>query len=202
MQQNDFGRTPIFRDYKAIPQLFDSGACFVAFDTETTGLSSQNDYLTEIGAVKFNCHGEISSFDQLIKPPVPIPFFIENITHITNSLVKDCPPAEKALVDFISFLGDENVVLVAHNAPFDLGFINVLLHKMGFGPLPNLTIDSLPLSRWLHPEFRNQCVDGPYRLQSLAQRFNIEVKSAHRADDDSRVLKEIFLRLVEDSRTK
>lgn len=200
MQQNNSGSgTCFFRDYERIAKLFYSGATFVAFDTETTGLESKNDYLTEIGAVKFNYGGEISTFDQLIKPPVPIPPFLENLTHITNQMVQDCPDASTVLRDFLYFLGDKKTILIAHNAPFDLGFINAQMERMGQPNIQNMTIDTLPLTRWTYPQFRNESEKGQYKLQSLAKRFNIEVRSAHRADDDARVLREIFVRTITDS---
>ncbi len=203
MLQNNFGKKPVmFRDYENIARLFYSGATFVAFDTETTGLEPSSDHLTEIGAVKFNYEGELGSFDQLIKPPVPIPSFLENLTHITNEMVANCPDASTALGSFLSFLGGKETILIAHNAPFDLGFLNAQMQRMGWPIIPNTSIDSLPLARWVHPEFRSESEKGQYKLQSLAKRFNVEVRSAHRADDDARVLKEIFLKMIEDSLPK
>ena len=189
----------MFKDYEHLAKLFYSGVTFVAFDTETTGLECHKDYLTEIGAVKFNCDGEISRYDQLIKPPVPIPSFLVDLTHITNEMVQNCPPASKILPDFLSFLGDKNTILVAHNAQFDLGFINMEMSRLGLPSVPNTTIDSLPLARWVYPEFKQEAEKGQYKLQTLAKRFNVEVLSAHRADDDARVLMEIFQRMLKDS---
>ncbi len=203
MLQNNTGRySCFFRDYEHLAKLFYSGATFVAFDTETTGLESKTDYLTEIGAVKFNYAGEIATFDQLIKPPVPIPPFLENLTHITNEMVKNCPDASHALTDFLTFLNGKNTILIAHNAPFDLGFINVQMERMGYPELPNTTIDSLPLARWTYPQLKYESEKGQYKLQNLAKRFNISVHSAHRADDDARVLKEFFLRVIKDSMSR
>lgn len=199
MPQNNTNEKPaMVRDYENLAKLFYSGATFVVFDTETTGLEPTRDYLTEIGAVKFNCRKEIESFDQLIKPPVPIPHFLEQLTHITNEMVADCPDASTVLDDFLSFIGMDSI-LIAHNAPFDLGFLNAQMARMGRSIIHNRTIDSLPFARWVHPEFRSDTEKGPYKLQTLAKRFSIKVLSAHRADDDARVLKELFLRLLSDS---
>lgn len=202
MQPNNTTSKPkgkMFTDYEHLAKLFYSGTTFVAFDTETTGLDCGRDYMTEIGAVKFNSKGEIARFDQLIKPPVPIPKFLENLTHITNEMVADCPCASKVLQDFLLFLNGKETVLIAHNAQFDLGFLNMEMIRMGLPSVPNITIDSLPLARWVYPEFRQESEKGQYKLQTLAKRFNVEVLSAHRADDDARVLMEIFHRILKDS---
>ena len=201
---NSVGKPPqpkmyLYRDYKHLARLFYSGAVFVAFDTETTGLHSETDYLMEVGAIKFTCNGEISRFDQLIKPPIPILPFLTNLTHITNEMVKDCPSASKVLPDFLRFIGDKNAVLLAHNAPFDLGFLNVELVRMSVPTIHNQCIDTLPLARWAYPKFINETEKGPYKLQSLAKRFEIQVLAAHRADDDARVLMELFKRIIKDT---
>jgi len=193
----------MFKDYEHLAKLFYSGATFVAFDTETTGLECQNDYLTEIGAVKFNCNGEIARYDQLIRPPVKIPPFLVELTHITNEMVENCPVASKVMPEFLSFLGDKESILVAHNAQFDLGFLNMEMMRMGLPSVPNTTIDSLPLARWVYPEFKQEAEKGQYKLQTLVDPRAGEEgqpENVHRrADDDARVLMEIFQRILKDS---
>ncbi|MFA6937254.1 MAG: 3'-5' exonuclease [Treponema sp.] len=181
----------IYREFKRLASLVNEGSVFCAFDTETTGLHSSQDFLMEIGAVKFNKDGVISTFDSLIKPPVSITPFVTNITHIDDELVKDKPAASSVVQDFLRF--SEHTVLIAHNAPFDVGFINAELSRMTFPELKNQIIDTLPLSRWAYPAL------GKYKLQFLAENFNIDVKNAHRADDDARVCMEVFLRCVKDT---
>ena len=181
----------LYRDFKTLARLLEGGSVFCAFDTETTGLHAQEDFLMEIGAVKFSKDGVIATYDQLIKPPVPISSFVTSITHIDDNLVKDCPSAKEILPDFLRF--SEGTFLVAHNAPFDLGFVNTELERMTFPVLKNKTIDTLPLSRWSYPKL------GKYNLQFLAEQFKIDVRSAHRADDDARVCMEVFLRCVKDT---
>ena len=181
----------IYRDFKTLARLLNGGSVFCAFDTETTGLHAVQDHLMEIGAVKFDKDGVIATFDQLIKPPVPISPFVTSITHIDDNLVSSCPPVEKAVQDFLRFC--DGTFLIAHNAPFDLGFVNTALERMTFPPLKNKTIDTLPLSRWSYPTL------GKYNLQFLAEQFKIEVRAAHRADDDARVCMEVFLRCIKDT---
>src|SRR5574344_2482779 len=87
----------IYRDFKTLARLLNGGSVFCAFDTETTGLHAAQDHLMEIGAVKFNKDGVIATFDELIKPPVPISSFVTSITHINDALVAQCPAASKVI---------------------------------------------------------------------------------------------------------
>ncbi len=189
----------MYRDYKHLASLFYSGTVFVAFDTETTGVHKEKDYLMEIGAVKFDCKGEISRFDMLIKPPVCVPHFVKTLTHISDEMLEGQPCAFDALLEFIRFLGGKNTILIAHNAPFDIGFINTELRRSNLPLLENTCIDSLPLARWTYPDLNNEKTSGNYKLQALAQRFGVEAVAAHRAGDDARVLMEVFKRIVRDA---
>ena len=95
----------IFNDYKHLALNYYSEKVFVAFDTETTGLKASEDFMIEIGAVKFDCGGMIGEpFDMLIRPPVLIPPMIENLTHITNNMVQDCPEEKEALIQFLKYI--------------------------------------------------------------------------------------------------
>jgi DNA polymerase III epsilon subunit family exonuclease len=181
----------LYRDFKTLARLLEGGSVFCAFDTETTGLHAQEDFLMEIGAVKFTKDGVIATYDQLIKPPVTISSFVTSITHIDDNLVKDSPNPAQALTSFLRF--SQGTYLIAHNAPFDLGFVNTELERMTFPILKNKAIDTLPLSRWAYPKL------GKYNLQFLAEQLKIEVRNAHRADDDARVCMEVFLRCVNDT---
>lgn len=186
-------------DYKRLARYYYGGSVFLAFDTETTGLRCKDDQLLEIGAVKFNKDGLIGEpFDALIKPPVPIPPFITDLTHITEEMVKDKPPVKNALWGFLSYIGDSNVILLAHNAPFDLGFVQTNMEKANLGELKNKTVDTLPLSRWAYPELAKNPEKGQYKLQSLAKTLEINVIEAHRASDDARVCMELFKRIIKD----
>lgn len=188
----------LFKDYRHLAREYYRGSTFVAFDTETTGLKASNDYIIEIGAVKFNKNGIIGSyFDTLIKPPVEINPFITSLTHISNEMVQDKPDEKVVLPDFINYIENKNTYLIAHNAPFDLGFINTALERNMMPSLNQITIDTLPLSRWAFPELANKPEKGVYKLQSLAQTLDISVLSAHRACDDARVCMELFIKCIE-----
>ncbi len=95
---------------------------FVVFDIETTGFSNTNDKITEIGAVKIENFKIVDRFSELINPEKDISYKIQELTGITNELIKDKPTIEEVLPKFMEFVGDS--VLVAHNAEFDTGFIS------------------------------------------------------------------------------
>ncbi|MCA1949836.1 MAG: 3'-5' exonuclease [Treponema sp.] len=101
---------------------------FIAFDTETTGLEPKTDRIVEIGAVKFDSLGPIGRFSVLINPGIPMPAEASRVNGITDEMLSKQPPIEEVLPDFLSFIGSG--VLVAHNAPFDLSFINAALARL------------------------------------------------------------------------
>lgn len=161
------------------------GGVFVAFDTETTGLSPVSDRLTEIGAVKFDRHGIMARFSTLIDPGIPIPPEITELTGISNSMTDGKPPAEAAVEDFLRFAG--GMPLIAHNAGFDISFLTAALSAAGKPAPGNQVIDSKLMAGKVFPGLKS------YSLQKLAAGFGINVISAHRAEDDARVCMELFL---------
>lgn len=190
----------LFKSFRHLAWEFYSGKTFVAFDTETTGLKAESGFIIEIGAVKFSCDKDsFIPLDILIKPPVQLSEFITNLTHITDTMLCGCPCAKEALPEFLNFIGGSGTVLVAHNAPFDLGFVNSELKRSGLPELKNACIDTLQASLWAYPELKSLSEKGQYRLQSLAKRFSIPVKAAHRAHDDARVCMELFRRILSDT---
>ena len=118
------------KDYKQMFRLVKSGETFVAFDTETTGLSAENCRIIEIGAVKFNSTGVISRFSTLINPQQHIPVQITQITHIDDSMVKDKPVIKDILSEFLDFLSDS--IVIGHNVQFDLRFLKAECERNGF----------------------------------------------------------------------
>lgn len=185
---------------RTIRDFFEKDYTYVALDTETTGLHPKENHLIEIGAVKFNRYGILDApMDILIKPPVEIPMFITELTGIDDFMVRNSPPASQAIEKLLDYAGDDNTILVAHNAPFDIHFINSELERIGKKQLKHSIIDTLRLARNFHPDYKGT-MEGPYRLQSLASRFNINVEHAHRANDDARVCMEIFITLANEHR--
>lgn len=182
----------LLNDYRRMNRLVHSGAVFCALDTETTGLKPVEERIIEIGAVKFDKSGILGSFSTLVNPRVLIPPFCQQLTGITNKMVFGQKEFKEIAGDFLDFLGEETII-VAHNAQFDLRFVNAELERMNKPPLPNKAIDTLHFSRWTYPENEH------WTLQYLANQFKIEVKSAHRASDDARVCMELFFKCIEGS---
>ena len=114
-------------------------------------------------------------------------------------MAQDGVSESSALLSFLSYLDTQNTVLIAHNAPFDLGFMHAGLERCALGPLKNKCIDTLPLARWAYPKLVLEPQKGQYKLQSLASRFCINVMAAHRASDDARVCMEVFKRILSDT---
>ncbi len=98
---------------------------FTAFDLETTGLEKTRDRIVEIGAVKFDAMGVIARFNVLINPGIPMPPEAGRVNGISDEMLADKPPIEEVMGDFVDFVGDS--ILIAHNAPFDTGFVNEAL---------------------------------------------------------------------------
>lgn len=170
-------------------QMFDSGAIFTAFDTETTGLNPEEEKILEIGAVSFDRLGIRARYNVLINPQRKILPEITRVNGIDDSMVSGKLTFAENVPHFLGFIKDS--VLIAHNTPFDLGFVNNELKLAGMKPLENQTADTLTLSRAMLPNL------GKYNLQFLAKYFEINVVNAHRAEDDARVCMEVFLKLLE-----
>lgn len=181
----------VFRDYRKLRRLFESGEVFCAFDTETTGLSPSNDSIIEIGAVKFDKGGTISKFGSLVKIAFPLSPQIVRITGISDEMLSCAPGIEKVLADFREF--SRGTILVAHNAMFDWNFVEQELARASLPRIKNKIIDTLAAARWAYP------LNKGHSLQYLAAGMEIKAESAHRAYDDARVCMEVFLRILRDT---
>lgn len=153
---------------------------YVVFDLETTGLyPNSGDSIIEIGAVKIKNGEIIDRYDELINPEKSLTEEIIKITGITNEMLIDKRVEEDGIKDFIKWVG--NYPMVAHNAKFDISFIENALERYNFGKLNNIVIDTLGLSRYLESSERY------HNLATLVKRYNIpwEENKHHRADYDS-----------------
>lgn len=163
----------------------DLNADFVVFDIETTGFSPVNNKIIEIGAVKIR-QGEITDrFSVFVNPGVPIPFEIEKLTSINDSMVMDAPPIEVILPQFLDFCRD--AVLVAHNANFDMSFIMENAKRQGLSRKFTF-VDTLGIARVLLTH------QAKHTLDAVAKTLSISLENHHRAVDDAECTAHIFLK--------
>ncbi|WP_149554944.1 3'-5' exonuclease [Treponema pectinovorum] len=189
MTMTERPRLKIINSIKKIKELYDSGRIFCALDTETTGINPEMEHITEIGAVKFSKNGFIESFSTLVNPNVKLSAFITQLTGITDSMLQFAPQIRDVLPNLRDFCKD--AIIVAHNAQFDLRFVNAEALRLGFSPLPNEAVDTLILSRTLLPENKT------WKQPDLALQFNIETEQNHRALSDAKVCKALFTTLMQ-----
>jgi DNA polymerase III epsilon subunit family exonuclease len=174
-----------------------SETTFVVIDLETTGASPKaGSGITEIGAVKVRGGEVIGIFESFINPGESIPSYITALTGITNEMLSDAPSIAVVLPTLLEFLGNEiETVVVAHNAPFDLGFLKAASETHEY-PWPQYRVlDTVKLAR--HLLSRDEVYDC--KLSTLAQFFDTPVQPTHRALDDAHstvaVLHGLFERL-------
>lgn len=150
---------------------------YIVFDVETTGLSAVYDKIIELAAVKMYKGNVIDTFEAFINPGVPLSQLIINLTGITDNMLRDAPSEAAVIPKFKEFC--EDAILVAHNASFDMGFINKAYEHVGLPEAHNPVIDTLELSRFLHPQLKS------HRLNTLAKRYNVSLEQHHRAVFDA-----------------
>ena len=152
-------------------------ATYVVFDVETTGLSAVYDTIIELAAVKMHKGNVEASFDEFIDPGHPLSNTTINLTGITDEMVRGSKSEEEVLRLFREF--SEGAVLVAHNASFDMGFLNTSYRKYGIPEAENPVIDTLELARYLYPEFKR------FGLGVLSKKFGVSLEQHHRAIYDA-----------------
>lgn len=160
----------------------------VVFDLETTGFSPTQNRIIEIGAVKVE-NGEITDrFSTFVNPQVPIPFRIEQLTSINDNMVMDAPTIEEVLPKFLDFIGD--AVLAAHNASFDVSFIEENMRRQGLWR--DFTyVDTVALARVLLPQLNR------FKLDTVAKALHVQLQHHHRAVDDAECTAGIYLKFME-----
>ncbi|HSG79703.1 MAG TPA: DEDD exonuclease domain-containing protein [Acidimicrobiia bacterium] len=163
---------------------------FCILDLETTGGSAADCEITEIGAVRYRGGEREGTFQTLVNPGAPIPPFITVLTGITQAMVVEAPRIAEALPTFLEFIGD--AVIVGHNIRFDMSFLNAAAERLGYGRLPNRTLDTIGLARRLiRAETRN------LKLSTLAAFFRSPTTPTHRALDDATATAHVFWGLLE-----
>ena len=160
---------------------------FVVFDLETTGLG-HDDKITEIGAVRMECGEVTATFSTLVNPGRPIPYAVQRLTGITDRMVAQAPTIEELLPAFLDFVG--GCPLVAHNAPFDAGFLRRECEALGL-TLNVPLVDTLRLARRVWPKLPS------YKLTFLTDYFCIAQNSAHRAWCDAEATGKLYCMMRE-----
>ena len=166
---------------------------FVCFDTETTGLKPEFEEITEIAAVKVRGGEVLEEFQTYVNPHKPIPANITELTGISDETVANAPDLSDALPAFLEFAGD--LPLVAHNAGFDMAFVNKGCERLGI-QRDFTSIDTVEMSKILFPDMAR------HRLDSMAKALKVGPFDHHRASEDAAVLGRIFIKLIEKMRTE
>ena len=159
---------------------------WVALDLETTGLSPKKDRIIEIGAVKFQGHEVLDTFQSFVNPGRRLSPFIRQFTGITQAQVNEAPPFSSVAGQFATFIGSSPVV--GHNLGFDLGFLEAEGLK-----LSNPRCDTWDLTFVMRPGLPE------YSLSRLASRMSLQHDRPHRAVDDALATKEVFVTMVEEA---
>ena len=154
-----------------------SEATYVVFDVETTGLSAIYNDLIQVAASKMYKGNIIAEFDEFINPGHPLSAFTTELTGITDDHVKNAKPLIQVLKEFQEFCKD--TVLVAHNATFDVGFMNANYERHGLPKISQPVIDTLEFARNLYPEYKR------HGLGPLTKRFGVALEHHHMANYDA-----------------
>ncbi|MDC3414105.1 PolC-type DNA polymerase III [Aquibacillus sp. 3ASR75-11] len=168
-----------------------ASATYVVFDVETTGLSAVYDTIIELAAVKIKDGEIVDRFESFANPHQTLSQTTIDLTGITDDMVKDAPDIGDVLKDFHQWMGD--AILVAHNASFDMGFLNEGLKRIEYEKASNPVIDTLELARFLFPELKN------HRLNTLCKFLDIELTQHHRAIYDAEATGYLMWKLIKES---
>lgn len=179
-------------DASAIVDRADSGSMdrtYVVLDVETTGFSRHSDRLTEVAAVRI-CDGKVvDEYTTFVNPGKPIPEVVVKLTNITDEMVRNAPHPDQVIKELIEYVGQD--VLCAHNAKFDMGFLQSTALRAGlrFPDLP--VVDTLPMARALLPEMKG------HKLNLVCKQLGVQLTGHHRAINDTRATAQMFMRLME-----
>lgn len=164
---------------------------YIVVDLETTGLDPYKGCeIIEIGITEIKENKIVKNYSRLIKPKSHIPYFITEITNISDDMVKNEEGLEIVLPRFRKYIGDRTIV--AHNAKFDLKFLNFYLNEMNLPPIENhiCTLELLKKSKTYKGKNK--------KLETACEYYNIENKNAHRADSDTLATAKLFLILKDE----
>ncbi len=171
-----------------------SDSTYVVFDVETTGLSAVYNKLIQVAASKMHKGNVIEQFDEFIDPGHPLSEFTTQLTGITDDMVRGSKPLEQVLKEFQAFC--EGSILVAHNATFDVGFMNMNYQRHHLPVIKQPVIDTLEFARNLYPEFKR------HGLGPLTKRFQVSLESHHLANFDAEATGRLLFIFLNDAKEK
>src|SRR5574344_1246647 len=171
-----------------------SDATYVVFDVETTGLSAVNNSLIQIAASKMHKGNIVAEFDEFIDPGHPLSQFTTELTGITDEHVRGSKPLEQVLREFQDFC--QGSILVAHNATFDVGFMDVNYERAGLPTISQPVIDTLEFARNLYPDYKR------HGLGPLTKRFGVALEHHHMANYDAEATGRLLFIFLQDAREK
>lgn len=160
---------------------------YTALDVETTGLSAMDNRVTEIALVRMWGTNVVGQWSSLVNPGCAIPYYITRLTGINDAMVADAPAFPALIPTIRDYVGDS--ILLAHNAPFDRGFVDAELKRAGEKPIKNKWLDTVYMARKLLPQLPNR------KLATVAQHFGISCAGHHRAMADALMVAGIFARM-------
>lgn len=166
---------------------------YVVVDIETTGLSPQQNEIIEISAIRFENGIKKDTFSTLIKPDNEIPYFITQLTGISNKMVADAPDIKKAVTDFRKYLSDD--IIVGYNVNFDVNFIYDKLLENCSVKLGNDFVDVLRIARVVLTHL------STHKQTAVAEYYGLSVTGAHRAMKDCELCNAIFVQLQREMRS-
>ncbi|MDO5345196.1 MAG: PolC-type DNA polymerase III [Lachnospiraceae bacterium] len=161
---------------------------FVVFDLETTGFSPIHNRIIEIGAVRVEKGKITERFSTFVNPDVPIPYRIEQLTGINDGMVMDSPKIDEVLPRFLEFC--RGAVMVAHNASFDMSFIEENCRRLGMEQ-EFTYVDTVAMARVLLPALNR------FKLDTVAKALGVSLENHHRAVDDAGCTAEIFEKFIQ-----
>ena len=154
-------------------------------DIETTGMDWNFCNILEISSLKVRNKKIVGEFSELINPHEPIPYFIRNLTGITDEMVYNAPELKEVLIKFREFLKDD--IIVGHNVNFDVNFLYDNFINVLNEPLTNNFVDTLRISRKLLPELEH------HKLDNLIEYYDIKARDKHRALNDCILTNEVYI---------
>ena len=157
---------------------------YTVVDIETTGMNWNFCNILEISGLKVRNKEIVEEFSELINPHEPIPYFIRNLTGITDEMVYNAPELKEVLIKFKEFLKDD--IIVGHNVNFDVNFLYDNFINVLNEPLTNNFVDTLRISRKLLPELEH------HKLDNLIEYYDIKARDKHRALNDCILTNEVY----------